>query len=159
MNADFAKAIHDLRLKQRLSQRRVAEELGISQALLSHYENGIREPKLPFVKRICDYYGVSADYVLGVGGGADSRGGGDAETAIESLRECLRYAESAGGGELSFAAAEYLRAAALYIKFILENPDAPYNPKYSVDIRTAEAALYAAARERNRADKGESKEI
>ena len=40
-------------------------QLGISQALLSHYENGIREPGLLFVVKACDYYHVSADYLLG----------------------------------------------------------------------------------------------
>jgi hypothetical protein len=37
----------------------------VSQALLSHYENGIREPGLAFVVRACDYYHVSADFMLG----------------------------------------------------------------------------------------------
>ena len=48
-----------------VSQRTAAGVLGISQALLSHYENGIREPGLTFVVKACDYYGVSADYLLG----------------------------------------------------------------------------------------------
>ena len=47
------------------SQRAVAKDLGISQALLSHYENGIREPGLAFVIKACDYYNVSADFLLG----------------------------------------------------------------------------------------------
>ena len=54
-----------LRKCRGLSQRQVAADLGISQALLSHYENGAREPGLGFVVRVCDYYGVSADYLLG----------------------------------------------------------------------------------------------
>lgn len=48
-----------------MSQRVAAQELGVSQALLSHYENGIREPGLNFVLRACDYYNVSADFILG----------------------------------------------------------------------------------------------
>ena len=48
-----------------MSQRTAAADLGISQALLSHYENGIREPGLSFVVRACDYYHVSADFILG----------------------------------------------------------------------------------------------
>lgn len=48
-----------------MSQRTAANALGISQALLSHYENGVREPGLAFVVRACDYYGVSADFLLG----------------------------------------------------------------------------------------------
>ena len=61
MNPDFSRSLSLLRQERGLSQRQVAKELGISQALLSHYENGIREPGLPFVVRACDYYGVSAD--------------------------------------------------------------------------------------------------
>jgi transcriptional regulator with XRE-family HTH domain len=55
----------DLRHERGLSQRTVAADLHISQALLSHYENGAREPGLPFICRACEYYSVSADYILG----------------------------------------------------------------------------------------------
>ena len=65
MNADFSRTLALLRQEKGISQRKAAKELGISQALLSHYENGIREPGLAFVKKACDYYHVSADYLLG----------------------------------------------------------------------------------------------
>ena len=65
MNADFSRTLSLLRQERGLSQRKVAKELGISQALLSHYENGIREPGLAFVVKACDYFHVSADYLLG----------------------------------------------------------------------------------------------
>ena len=64
-NAHFARSLSLLRQERGVSQRAAAAELGISQALLSHYENGAREPGLAFVCRACDYYGVSADYLLG----------------------------------------------------------------------------------------------
>ncbi len=65
MNQDFARTLSLLRRERKLSQRGAAEALGISQALLSHYENGIREPGLAFVVKACDYYHVSADFMLG----------------------------------------------------------------------------------------------
>ena len=65
MNADFSRTLALLRQEAGISQRKAAKELGVSQALLSHYENGIREPGLAFVRRACDYYHVSADYLLG----------------------------------------------------------------------------------------------
>ena len=40
--------------------------MGISQALLSHYEKGIRECGLDFVVRAAQYYHVSTDYLLGL---------------------------------------------------------------------------------------------
>ena len=61
----FASRLSQLRKECGLNQRSAAVELQISQALLSHYENGIREPGLEFVVRACNFYGVSADYLLG----------------------------------------------------------------------------------------------
>lgn len=65
MHTMFSQALSHLRHEKGISQRLAAQALGVSQALLSHYENGIREPGLAFVVRACDYYQVSADYLLG----------------------------------------------------------------------------------------------
>ena len=64
MERTFAQTLSALRRQKNLNQRTVALDLGISQALLSHYENGIREPGLGFVVKACDFYHVSADYLL-----------------------------------------------------------------------------------------------
>ena len=64
-NPDFSRTLSLLRQEKGISQRMAAKELGISQALLSHYENGIREPGLTFVVKACNYYNVSADFLLG----------------------------------------------------------------------------------------------
>ena len=64
-NPEFPRTLSLLRQEKGVSQRTAAEALGISQALLSHYENGVREPGLVFVVKACDYYGVSADFLLG----------------------------------------------------------------------------------------------
>lgn len=65
MATDFSRTLSLLRQEAGISQRKAAAALGISQALLSHYENGIREPGLAFVTKVCDFYHVSADYLLG----------------------------------------------------------------------------------------------
>lgn len=65
MIQEFSQVILKLRKERRLSQREVSEALGISQALLSHYEKGLREPKFEFVVKVCDFYDVSADYLMG----------------------------------------------------------------------------------------------
>ena len=54
-----------LRKERGITQKQAAEDLGVSQALLSHYEKGIRECGLDFVVRVADYYNVSCDYLLG----------------------------------------------------------------------------------------------
>ena len=65
MNTDFPRILILLRKERGISQKQAAAELGISQALLSHYEKGIRECGLDFVVRTADFYGVSCDYLLG----------------------------------------------------------------------------------------------
>ncbi len=62
----FSQTMSELRKERGISQRKAAADLKISQALLSHYENDAREPGLDFVCRACRYYGVSADYLLGL---------------------------------------------------------------------------------------------
>ncbi len=63
--SDFPRIITLLRKERGLSQKQVALELEVSQALLSHYEKGIRECGLDFVVKMADYYNVSCDYILG----------------------------------------------------------------------------------------------
>ncbi|MFZ2538139.1 MAG: helix-turn-helix transcriptional regulator [Oscillospiraceae bacterium] len=65
MIADFPRILTLLRKERGISQKQAAAELNISQALLSHYEKGIRECGLEFVVRTADFYGVSCDYLLG----------------------------------------------------------------------------------------------
>lgn len=87
----FSLRLSTLRRGKGLSQRTVAAELGISQALLSHYENGAREPGIPFICRACEYYGVSADYILGRSDDeTDSSNGAEARQKLSELAEALR---------------------------------------------------------------------
>lgn len=65
MNSDFPRIITLLRKERGISQKNAAADLGISQALLSHYEKGIRECGLDFLVKAADYYNVSCDYLLG----------------------------------------------------------------------------------------------
>lgn len=62
---EFSRIITLLRKERGITQKQAAIDLGVSQALLSHYEKGIRECGLDFVVRVADYYGVSCDYLLG----------------------------------------------------------------------------------------------
>lgn len=61
----FGRTIALLRKERKISQRAAAGDLGVSQALLSHYENAQREPGLAFVVKAANYYAVTTDYLLG----------------------------------------------------------------------------------------------
>ena len=64
-DGSFNRILTLLRKERGITQKEAAANLGVSQALLSHYEKGIRECGLDFVVKAADYYGVSCDYLLG----------------------------------------------------------------------------------------------
>ena len=93
----FAQILSELRRTAGLSQRKAAADLNISQALLSHYENSAREPGLNFVCRVCDYYNVTADYLLGRSPNPDGvdRGADIARVFISEMRSLANKTEAA----------------------------------------------------------------
>ena len=95
MDRSFAETLLALRQGRNLSQRTVAADLGISQPLLSHYEKGTREPGLNFVCRVCDYYGVTADYLLGRASHPGDVSVREIRAFLAQLRELTERAESA----------------------------------------------------------------
>lgn len=68
MNTVFSAKLSALRQERGLTQKEAAERLGISAALLSHYERGIRECGLAFLCRAAAFYEVSCDELLGMRG-------------------------------------------------------------------------------------------
>lgn len=57
--------IKDLREDSDISQKELADALGISQRAYSHYENGTRKIPLDILIALAEYYGCSTDYLLG----------------------------------------------------------------------------------------------
>jgi len=53
----FSQTLRKLREDKKISQKSVSQDLGISQALLSHYEKGVRECGLSFLIKAAKYYG------------------------------------------------------------------------------------------------------
>ena len=148
MGNEFSKAIYELRLGRKLSQRAAAQSLGISQALLSHYENGVRQPKLAFVKKIATFYDVSADKLLGHSC-ADDRCVSEPEQRLrDELTAVIERVEAECGFETAELFCGYLAAAADNARRIIEEPDSPHDPRRYLNLTAAEAALYDDAKSR-----------
>lgn len=62
----YVKRIRDLREDADLTQTEVAEYLGTSQTMYARYERGANEIPVRHIIKLCNYYGVSADYILGI---------------------------------------------------------------------------------------------
>lgn len=63
--ATFAENITVLREEKGKKRQEIADDLGISRASLEYYEKGKRKPDIEILAKFADYYGVSADYLLG----------------------------------------------------------------------------------------------
>lgn len=61
----YLKRIRDLREDHDKTQCEIAEILGTSQTMYARYERGANEMPIRHLLTLCDYYGVSADYILG----------------------------------------------------------------------------------------------
>ena len=71
---DYQDMIRNLREDADLTQQDVAEILGTSQTMYARYERGANEMPIRHLLKLCEYYHVSADYILGL---SSSSGGAD----------------------------------------------------------------------------------
>ena len=61
----FANRLKMLRTSKNLSHAALGNELGVSKALIGHWETCLRLPSLEVADALADYFGVSLDYLVG----------------------------------------------------------------------------------------------
>lgn len=62
---EFYQRIKFLRNKFNLTQEQLGKEIGISKVSVWQWENGINYPKQEIAQKLCDYFNVSLDYLMG----------------------------------------------------------------------------------------------
>ncbi|MFC7443267.1 helix-turn-helix domain-containing protein [Laceyella putida] len=62
---DFAARLKSLRKKKKITQADLAKHLGIDNTTVSKWEKGIYEPNIETLKELANFFGVSADWLLG----------------------------------------------------------------------------------------------
>lgn len=154
MSTSFGIKISELRREAEISQKEAAEALGISQALLSHYEKGIRECGLEFIRRVADYYDVTADFLLGL---SDNRRGlsnlfektnlaSDEDMKMQTIyRATVRMGEhmnSLGGGNSNIS--RWFLALSIY-RFMVLGAKAEVIPHKWFKLKPEIAALSSSA--------------
>jgi transcriptional regulator with XRE-family HTH domain len=98
--APLYRNLQRLRKEKSLSQAQAARALGVSQVLLSHYENGARKPNLEFLLRVCDFYKVTLDYLFGRSGLRDGSPAPEEETTPEDDKRLTGMASAKLGAAL-----------------------------------------------------------
>lgn len=61
----YSNRIKELRMNKSLSQEQLADRLGVTKQAISQMERGVRKPSVPMLEALCDFFNVSADYLLG----------------------------------------------------------------------------------------------
>lgn len=61
----FGEILRSLRNERKLSLTKLSKEIGVSRQVLASYENGTSMPNIAPFTAIADFFGVSADYLLG----------------------------------------------------------------------------------------------
>ncbi|MDR0861180.1 MAG: helix-turn-helix domain-containing protein [Oscillospiraceae bacterium] len=84
MNIYIAENIRRLRLEKSVTQERLAEHVGVTTSAVSKWERGEAYPDITLVLPLAEYFGVSADTLLGVDKARD-----EARIA-EYIKECSR---------------------------------------------------------------------
>ncbi len=182
MNADFPRIITLLRKERNISQKQAAADLGVSQALLSHYEKGIRECGLDFLVKTADYYNVSCDYLLGrcaepmgkpetVTNAAEVRNGGGEPASgmqriiLDSQKLIFSMLSKHGNSALEKDVCEYLSLAVYRIFRVIYSAN-PKNDRrfFTVDCPAADGFTLSAmemkkAKAENTAKSGSAQEI
>lgn len=66
MGDNFNENSKEARLKSGISQKDLAENIGVAKSTYSLYESGKREPNVDTIKKIASSLNVSADTLLGI---------------------------------------------------------------------------------------------
>ena len=64
--ATYIKKLRDLREDHDKTQQEIADVLCTSQTMYARYERGANELPIRHLITLCNYYKVSADYILGL---------------------------------------------------------------------------------------------
>jgi transcriptional regulator with XRE-family HTH domain len=55
-----------IRKEKNLSQLTVAKAINVTVSCYSNYEQGIREPNIEMIIKLCKFFDVSSDFLLGL---------------------------------------------------------------------------------------------
>lgn len=64
--AEFGRKMYDLRMERKLTLARLTDELGCDACMAHNWESGKCAPRIHYLFAICKFYGVSADWLLGL---------------------------------------------------------------------------------------------
>ena len=80
--ATFGDRLHELRTAYKLSFYQLADILGLTEVSVWQWEQNLNYPRAKNIKKLCDYFNVSIDYLLGYS---------DRKNPIEEISTNIKY--------------------------------------------------------------------
>jgi len=62
----FPERLKEIRKLKKVTQKQIADGIGASEAQYQKYEYGYNKPSYDVIIKLCQYFCVSADYLLGL---------------------------------------------------------------------------------------------
>lgn len=62
----FGERLRELRTDKGLTQKELGEKIGYAQSTVVYWENNENEPTVTAIKKLCKFFGVSADFLIGL---------------------------------------------------------------------------------------------
>ncbi len=62
----FGKRLRELRTERKLSQQELAKIIGTNNSSICDWERGRSEPSLEALVKLCQFFDVSSDYLIGM---------------------------------------------------------------------------------------------
>ena len=97
MKNQLGSKIKQLRKSRGITQSELAENLGISSSAVGMYEQGRRDPDDNTLLKLCSYFGITSDYLLGntetkiTSGSREVSDVFDEFTRVLSSQQCLMF--------------------------------------------------------------------
>lgn len=66
MENKFAEILKSLRMEKGIGQVELAKQIGVSNGIISFWENGLREPSMSSLISLAQFFDVSIDYLVGL---------------------------------------------------------------------------------------------
>lgn len=62
----FGEKLKELRVEKGLTQQQLAQQIGNAQSAIVYWEANKQEPSISALKKLCLFFDISADYLLGL---------------------------------------------------------------------------------------------
>ncbi len=62
----FAERLKELRTERNISQNELSKKIDVSVACINRWENNLRTPNIDSIIALCEFFGCSSDYLIGL---------------------------------------------------------------------------------------------